>query len=52
LFATSVGTRAFAGHGIDQAVSYPEDDRFLVDREVRRFELVAPAENASRLSKR
>jgi len=25
--------RAFAGDDIDQAVFYPEDDRFLVDRE-------------------
>jgi heme-degrading monooxygenase HmoA len=35
--------RAFAGDDPDQAVFYPEDDRFLVDRErtVRHFELLA-----------
>jgi len=35
--------RAFAGDDIDQAVFYPEDDRFLVerDRTVRHFEVVA-----------
>jgi heme-degrading monooxygenase HmoA len=27
--------RAFAGDDIDQAVFYPDDDRFLVDRERR-----------------
>jgi heme-degrading monooxygenase HmoA len=27
--------RAFAGEPVDQAVFYPEDDRFLVDRETR-----------------
>ena len=26
--------RAFAGEDIDQAVFYPEDDRYLVDREL------------------
>jgi heme-degrading monooxygenase HmoA len=33
--------RAFAGDDIDRAVFYPEDDRFLVDREehVHHFEL-------------
>jgi heme-degrading monooxygenase HmoA len=35
--------RAFAGGDIDQAVFYPEDDRFLVerDRTVRHYEVVA-----------
>jgi len=34
---------AFAGGDIDQAVFYPEDDRFLVerDRTVRHYEVVA-----------
>jgi len=34
--------RAFAGDDIDLAVFYPEDDRFLVDRELRakHFELI------------
>ncbi len=34
--------KAFAGAPIERAVFYPEDDRFLVDREtvVRHFELV------------
>lgn len=27
--------RAFAGDDVEQAVFYPEDDRFLVDRETR-----------------
>src|SRR5207247_4340220 len=32
--------RAFAGQAVERAVFYPEDDRFLVDREttVRHFE--------------
>ena len=35
--------RAFAGNDIDQAVFYPEDDRFLIerDRTVRHYEVVA-----------
>jgi heme-degrading monooxygenase HmoA len=35
--------RAFAGDDIDQAVFYPEDDRFLIerDRRVRHYEVVA-----------
>jgi len=34
--------RAFAGDDIDQAVFYPEDDRFLIerDRTVRHYEVV------------
>ena len=34
--------RAFAGDDMDQAVFYPEDDRFLVerDRTVRHYEVV------------
>jgi heme-degrading monooxygenase HmoA len=35
--------RAFAGDDIDQAVFYPEDDRFLIERDlrVRHYEVVA-----------
>ena len=35
--------RAFAGEDIDQAVFYPEDDRFLIerDRTVQHYEVVA-----------
>jgi heme-degrading monooxygenase HmoA len=35
--------RAFAGDNIDQAVFYPEDDRYLIerDRTVRHYEVVA-----------
>jgi heme-degrading monooxygenase HmoA len=35
--------RAFAGDDIDQAVFYPEDDRYLIerDRTVRHYEVVA-----------
>lgn len=35
--------RAFAGDDLDQAVFYPEDDRFLVerDRTVQHYEVVA-----------
>jgi heme-degrading monooxygenase HmoA len=35
--------RAFAGDDIDQAVFYPEDDRFLIerDRTVRHYKVVA-----------
>jgi len=38
--------RAFAGHDPERAVFYPEDDRFLVDREltVHHFELFGGAE--------
>jgi heme-degrading monooxygenase HmoA len=34
--------RAFAGEDIEQAVFYPEDDRFLIERDVtvRHFEVV------------
>ena len=34
--------RGFAGHEVDKAVFYPEDDRFLVDRDeyVTHFEVV------------
>ena len=34
---------AFAGEDIDQAVFYPEDDRFLIERDlsVRHYEVVA-----------
>jgi heme-degrading monooxygenase HmoA len=35
--------QAFAGQDIDQAVFYPEDDRFLIERDlsVRHYEVVA-----------
>jgi hypothetical protein len=35
--------RAFAGEDIEQAVFYPEDDRFLLERDlsVRHYEVVA-----------
>ena len=40
--------RAFAGDDIDRAVFYPEDDRFLIDREeqVLHFELEGEAQEA------
>jgi heme-degrading monooxygenase HmoA len=39
--------RAFAGEEIEQAVFYPEDDRYLVERErtVSHYELIEAAEN-------
>jgi antibiotic biosynthesis monooxygenase (ABM) superfamily enzyme len=43
LFDSLDDIRAFAGDDIDVAVFYPEDDRYLVDREltVRHFEVDA-----------
>jgi heme-degrading monooxygenase HmoA len=40
--------RGFAGDPVDQAVFYPDDDRFLIDREqhVHHFEVVDPAQQA------
>lgn len=37
--------RGFAGDDVERAVFYPEDDRFLIDREttVAHFEVVEPA---------
>jgi hypothetical protein len=37
--------RAFAGDPVDRAVFYPQDDRYLVDREttVSHFELIETA---------
>ncbi len=37
--------RGFAGDDVERAVFYPEDDRFLVDREttVQHFEVIGPA---------
>lgn len=37
--------RAFAGDDIEQAVFYPQDDRFLIERELRvhHYELIEPA---------
>ncbi len=41
---------AFAGDDIDAAVFYPEDDRFLIDREttVRHYTVTEPAPSTSR----
>jgi heme-degrading monooxygenase HmoA len=41
--------RAFAGDDIERAVFYPEDERFLVERETRvsHFEVVHRAETAN-----
>ncbi len=38
--------RAFAGDDVERAVFYPEDDRFLVDRETRvlHYEIVSGAD--------
>ncbi len=44
-FWTSLdAVKAFAGEDVEQAVFYPEDDRFLVDREttVTHFEVIEP----------
>lgn len=40
--------KAFAGDDVDRAVFYPEDDRFLVDRDltVRHYEVAEHTENA------
>jgi heme-degrading monooxygenase HmoA len=35
LWDSEEAIRKFAGNDIDQAVFYPEDDRFLIDREER-----------------
>lgn len=37
--------REFAGDDVERAVFYPEDDRYLIDRELRvtHYELPAPA---------
>ena len=42
--------RAFAGDDIEQAVFYPEDDRFLVERDltVRHYDVVAHESEADR----
>ncbi|HEY6296913.1 MAG TPA: hypothetical protein VIX15_14720 [Streptosporangiaceae bacterium] len=34
----------FAGHDIDQAVFYPDDDQFLIERDltVRHYEVIGP----------
>lgn len=41
--------RGFAGQHVEQAVFYPEDDRFLVDREtaVSHYEVVELSESAT-----
>jgi hypothetical protein len=45
-WASREAIRGFAGDDIDRAVFYPEDDRYLVDREatVTHYEVVAGAE--------
>ena len=42
---STAAIEAFAGHDIDRAVYYPEDDRYLVERDatVRHFEVVPPS---------
>jgi heme-degrading monooxygenase HmoA len=42
LWESRDAVRAFAGDDIEQAVFYPEDDRFLVERELRvnHYELI------------
>jgi heme-degrading monooxygenase HmoA len=44
-WASREAIRGFAGDDIEQAVYYPEDERYLVDREltVTHFEVVAEA---------
>jgi heme-degrading monooxygenase HmoA len=44
-WASREAVRGFAGDDIEQAVYYPEDERYLVDREmtVTHFEVVAGA---------
>lgn len=41
-WASMDAVRGFAGEDVERAVFYPEDDRFLVDREIRvsHFELI------------
>ena len=43
LWASLDAVRAFAGDDVERAVFYPEDDRFLVDRETRvlHYEIVS-----------
>jgi heme-degrading monooxygenase HmoA len=43
LWASRDSIRAFAGDDIDQAVFYPEDDRFLIERDqtVSHYQVVA-----------
>src|SRR5688500_2066481 len=43
LWNSRQSSRAFAGEGIDQAVFYPDDDRFLIERDLseRRCEVLA-----------
>jgi heme-degrading monooxygenase HmoA len=43
LWDSTESIRAFAGDDIDQAVFYPEDDRFLIERDlkVRHYRVVA-----------
>jgi hypothetical protein len=42
---SAAAIEAFAGHDIDRAVYYPEDDRYLVERDdvVRHYEVVPPS---------
>ncbi|MGH2812649.1 MAG: hypothetical protein ACRDI1_08065 [Actinomycetota bacterium] len=45
LWGSMDDVRGFAGDDADRAVFYPEDDRFLIDRDlrVRHYEVVAQA---------
>ena len=45
LWASRSAIEAFAGRDIEQAVFYPEDDRYLIDRDltVRHYEVAGPA---------
>jgi heme-degrading monooxygenase HmoA len=45
LWESRPAIEAFAGQDIEQAVFYPEDDRYLIDRDltVRHYEVAGPA---------
>lgn len=44
LWESMESVRSFAGEDVDRAIFYPEDDRFLVERETtaRHFEVIEP----------
>lgn len=46
LWGSMDDVRAFAGSDVDEAVFYPEDDRFLIERDlhVRHYEVAHPRE--------
>lgn len=46
LWGSMDDVRAFAGSDVDKAVFYPEDDRFLIERDlhVRHYEVAHPRE--------